>query len=49
MEGFTKNLVFTDAVKDFEDKKKSMSFISRWFGIYELELTKKDDVSTTFH
>jgi hypothetical protein len=40
MAGPTKSQAFTDEVKDFEDKKKSMGFISRWFGIYKLEMTK---------
>jgi heme-degrading monooxygenase HmoA len=32
---FPKSQAFTDAVADFEDKKDTVGFISRWAGVYE--------------
>lgn len=41
MAGFAKSKAFANAIKDFDDKKDRVGFISRWFGIYELEKTMK--------
>ena len=41
MQGFAKSKAFANAIKDFDDNHERVGFISRWFGIYELEKTMK--------
>ncbi len=41
MAGFAKSKAFANAIKDYEDHKETVGFISRWFGIYELVKTMK--------
>jgi heme-degrading monooxygenase HmoA len=35
MAGFAKSPAFAAAVADFEDKKDTVGFISKWFAVYE--------------
>jgi antibiotic biosynthesis monooxygenase (ABM) superfamily enzyme len=35
LEAFPKSPAFAAAVADFEDKKETVGFTSKWFGIYE--------------